>query len=174
MSDEIYEGLEDSNIVLPEEENPFRNELKTSPNIKIALTGVVTELKKNRAKTRLFTSDEMICDADGLVHSGFIISSANYAALAAINEPYAITINTRINLFGPAKLGDVIEFEASAHFDESRKREVRVVGRIKDIKIFEGTFSLVVLEEHIFLAQKKNIQKEGAIRRTKEKKEDNS
>lgn len=169
MSDEIYEGLDDNNIVLPEEENPLRNELKTSPNIKIALSGVVTELKKNKAKTRLFTSDEMVCDADGLIHSGFIISAANYAALAAINETYAITINSRINLFAPTKLGDVVEFEASAHFDESRKREVRVVGWIKDIKVFEGTFSLVVLEEHIFLAQKKNIQKEGAIRRAKER-----
>lgn len=168
MADDIYEGLEESNIVLPEEENPLRNELNTSPNIKITLSGVVTELKKNRAKTKLFTSDEMVCDNEGLVHSGFIISAANYAALAAINEIYAITINSRINLFGPAKIGDVVEFEASAHFDESRKREVRVIGRIKDIKVFEGTFSLVVLEEHIFLAQKKNIQKEGAIRRAKE------
>lgn len=169
MSDEIYEDLEDSSIVLPEEENPFRNELKTSPSIKIALSGVVSELKKSKAKTKLYTSDEMVCDNDGLIHSGFIISAANYAALAAINEPYAITINTRLNLFGPAKLGDTIEFEATAHFDESRKREVRVLGYIKDIKIFEGTFSLVVLDEHIFLAQKKNIQKEGVLRRAKER-----
>lgn len=170
MSDDIYQEEQDSEgIVLPEEENPLRNEIKTSPAIKIGLSGVVTELKKNHAKTRLYTSEDMVVDKEGLIHSGLIISAANYAALAAINEEFCITISTRISLFGPAKLGDVIEFEANAHFDESRKREARVTGYIKDIKVFEGTFGLVLLEEHIFYAQQKNIKKEGAIRRAKER-----
>lgn len=170
MSDSIYSQEEQSNtIILPEEENPFRNELNTSPNIKIALNGVVTQLRKNHAKTKLYTTDDMVTDLEGLIHSGFIISAANYAALAAINEQNCITINTRVSMYAPAKLGDIIEFEANAHFDESRKREVRVIGYIKDVKIFEGTFGLVILEEHIFQAQQKNIKKEGAIRRAKER-----
>ena len=70
----------------------------------------------------------------------------------------------------------VVEFDAQARFEESRKREVKVLGYVKDIKIFEGVFQLVTLEEHIFLAQQKNIQKEAAIRQKKEREEakDNS
>ncbi|KEA46627.1 PaaI family thioesterase [Campylobacter mucosalis] len=169
MSDNIYEESEDNHVILPEDENPFRNEIKTSPNLKLALSGVVTKLEKNHVKTRLFTTLEMVSDSEGLIHSGFIFSAANYAALTSINEVNCVTINARINFFGPVKLGDVVEFEANAFFDESRKRDVRVIGRIKDIKIFEGTFQLVVLEEHIFNAQQKNIQKEAALRRARER-----
>lgn len=169
MSDSIYEEQEGEQIILPEDENPFRNELVTSTNIKLALSGVVSALEKNHAKTRLFTTAEMVCDGDGLIHSGFVFSAANYAALASINVQNCVTINARINFFAPAKLGDVIEFEAQAYFDESRRRDVRVTGRIKEIKVFEGTFQLVTLDEHIFEAQQKNIQKEAALRRQRER-----
>ncbi|MBE2985390.1 PaaI family thioesterase [Campylobacter sp. RM9344] len=165
----IYEEVGDSQIVLPEDENPFRNEIKTSPNIKLSLTGVTTFLEKNHAKTKFFTTNEMVADGSDLIHSGFIFSAANYAALVAINEEFCVTINARINFYGPIKLGEIVEFDARAYFDESRKREVRVIGKLHDMKVFEGTFQLVALEEHIFLAQQKNIQREGAIRRAKER-----
>ncbi|MGH1601023.1 PaaI family thioesterase [Campylobacter majalis] len=168
MSDDIFEESTD-NIILPEDENPLRNEIKTSTAIKLNFSGVVTELKKSHAKTKLFTIEDMVCDDDGLIHSGFVFSAANYAALASINEQYCVTINARINFLGAIRLGDVVEFEAQAYFDDSRKRDARVIGKVRDIKVFEGTFSLVVLEEHIFLAQQKNIQKEAAIRRAKDK-----
>ncbi|AQW87627.1 acyl-CoA thioesterase [Campylobacter pinnipediorum subsp. caledonicus] len=172
MSDEnIFENNSDG-IILPEEENPFRNELKTSSAIKLNLSGVVTELKKSYAKTKLFTIEEMVSDNEGLIHSGFVFSAANYAALTSINEEYCVSISARINFFGPVRLGDIVEFEAQAYFDESRKRDVRVTGKVREIKVFEGTFQAVVLEEHVFLAQQKNIQKEGAIRRAKEKEQE--
>lgn len=166
---DIYKEMSDSQIILPEDENPFRNDLKTSTSIKLNLSGVVTALEKNRAKTRLFTTTDMVCDNDGLIHSGFIFSAANYAALASINLENCITINARINFFAPAKLGDTIDFDATAYFDESRKRDVRVFGYIKDMKVFEGTFQLVTLDEHIFVSQQKNIQKEATLRRMREK-----
>lgn len=169
-NENIYDdGVDDSQIILPEDENPFRNELKTSNAIKLNLNGTTTFLEKNHAKTRFYTNADMVADDDGLIHTGFIFSAANYAALVAINEEFCVTIGARIHFYGAIKLGDVVEFEAKAHFDESRKREVRVMGKTKDIKIFEGTFQLVTLEEHIFEAQQKNIQKEAAIRRAKDK-----
>ncbi|CAD7286687.1 PaaI family thioesterase [Campylobacter suis] len=167
--DNIYEEANDSQIILPEDENPFRNDIKTSTEIKLSLSGVVTELEKNHSKTRLFTTAEMVCDTEGLIHSGFIFSAANYAALTSINLQNCVTINARINFFAPAKLGDVIDFEATAYFDESRKRDVRVIGRIREMKVFEGTFQLVTLDEHIFTAQQKNIKKEAALRRARDK-----
>ncbi|MCD8212734.1 MAG: PaaI family thioesterase [Campylobacter sp.] len=169
MADNIYEESQESQIVLPEDENPFRNEIKTSTSIKLNLSGTTTFLEKNRAKTKFYTNEDMIADSEGLIHSGFIFSAANYAALMAINEEFCVTIGARINFFGPLKLGDIVDFEAKAHFDDSKKRYVRVTGHTKGIKIFEGTYQLVMLEEHIFKAQQKNIQKEAAVRRAKEK-----
>ena len=67
----------------------------------------------------------MVSDAEGLIHSGFVFMGANYAALLAINEEFCVSIGARINFFGPLKLGDVVEFDAQARFEESRKREVK-------------------------------------------------
>ncbi|MBR8462038.1 PaaI family thioesterase [Campylobacter sp. faydin G-140] len=174
MADEnIYEDNEDSNVILPEDENPLRNEIKTSTTIKINLSGTATLLELNHAKTRFYTIADMVSDSEGLVHSGFVYSAANYAALLAINEEFCVTISSRINFFAPVKLGDIVDFDATARFEESRKREVRVVGKCKDIKIFEGIFQLVVLDEHIFFAQQKNIQREATIRRAKESEKQN-
>ena len=46
-----------------------------------------------------------------------------------------------------------------------------MIGYVKEIKIFEGVFQLVTLEEHISVTQQKNIQKEAAIRQKKEREE---
>ena len=172
MADEnIFEAKDESQIILPEDENPLRNEIKTAPLTKLNFSGTAFLLDKNHAKTRFFTTADMVSDAEGLIHSGFVFMGANYAALLAINEEFCVSIGARINFFGPLKLGDVVEFDAQARFEESRKREVKVIGYVKEIKIFEGIFQLVTLEEHIFVTQQKNIQKEAAIRQKREREE---
>ena len=45
-----------------------------------------------------------------------------------------------------------------------------MVGKTKDIKVFEGTFQVVVLDEHIFKVYKTSIQKQAAARRAEEAK----
>ena len=55
------------------------------------------------------------------------------------------------------KVGDMVEFEAHAYYEESKKREVKVIGTVKEIKIFEGTYQIVVLEEHIFRLQQRKM-----------------
>ena len=165
MADEnIFEAKDESQIILPEDENPLRNEIKTAPLTKLNFSGTAFLLEKNHAKTRFFTTADMVSDAEGLIHSGFVF-------MGAINEEFCVSIGARIKFFGPLKLGDVVEFDAQARFEESRKREVKVIGYVKEIKIFEGVFQLVTLEEHIFVAQQKNIQKEAAIRQKKEREE---
>ena len=172
MADEnIYESKDESQIILPEDENPLRNEIKTSLLTKLNFSGTAFLLEKNHAKTRFFTTADMVSDAEGLIHSGFVFMGANYAALLAVNEEFSVSIGARINFYGPLKLGDIVEFDARARFEESRKKEVKVVGHVKEVKIFEGTFQLVTLEEHIFVTQQKNIQKEAAIRQKRERDE---
>lgn len=158
MADIYNDTLQESEN-LSVEENPFRSAIRTSPDININLCGVVQELKESYSKTALHTTLDMRTDSDGLVHNGFIYGAADYAALAAVNQPFSVSIGSRIAFFAPVKVGEVVEFEAHSHFDESRKKEVRVTGKVKDIKIFEGTFQIVVLEDHIFKVQSKQKNK---------------
>lgn len=173
MSDNIFDDDAQESVILPEDENPFRNELKTSPNIKLNLSGTVVALEPNHAKTNFFATSEMTTDNEGLVHSGFVFSAASYAALASINETHSIMIGAKIHFYAPTKVGEMVEFDARAHFGESKKREVRVIGKTKDIKVFEGTFQVVVLEDHIFKIYKDNIQKQAAVRRAEERAKEN-
>ena len=172
MDENIYDDNSSDGVVLPEDENPFRNELKTSPNIKIGLSGAVTQLEPNRAKTRFLATSDMVADSEGLIHSGFVFSAASYAAMAAVNETFSVVIGAKIHFFAPTKLNEAIEFDARSHFNESKKREVRVTGTTNDIKVFEGTFQVVILEDHIFKIYKTSLQKQAAQRRNEEKRKE--
>ena len=131
MDENIYDDNSSDGVVLPEDENPFRNELKTSPNIKISLSG--------------------------------------YAAMVAVNETFSVVIGAKIHFFAPTRVNEAIEFDARSHFNESKKREVRVIGKTSDIKVFEGTFQVVILDDHIFKIYKTSLQRQAAQRKNEEK-----
>lgn len=142
-------------------QNQIQDSLNTSNVINNNLCGIISELKKNYSKIILKTTNEMGYDEEGLVHSGFIFNSANYAANVAVNKTFIVTVGAKISFLAPTKIGDIIKFEAQAFFEESRKREVKVIGEMNEIKIFEGSFQIIILEEHIFKLQKKNEKKDS-------------
>lgn len=139
----------------------FENQIKIRNEIKPVYTGYVYDMKENFAKTRFSTTKEMAYDEDGLVFNSFLHTAANYAAQVAINSEFLITIASRVNFLAPAKVGDIISFEAKAFFNESKKREVKVKGFINDIRVIEGSFSIIILDEHIFKIQKKQLEKQA-------------
>jgi len=110
----------------------------------------------------------MTVDELGLIHNGFIFGAAEYAAVCAINEENVVIIGCRSKFFAPARLGDIITFEAKGKFEEARKREIKVIGIINSIKIFEGTFQAVLLEHHILETKldelKANFETNNSIR----------
>ena len=129
----------------------IKTELMTCPEINNTLCGTICELSKNHAKSVFISSPEMVIDDQGLIFEGFVFAAANYVAQAAINKEYSIIISARSSFYAPLKLGDVLIFEAQALFDEtSKKREIRVVGHVKDIKVYEASMQAVVTEQHIF------------------------
>ncbi|NPA74028.1 MAG: PaaI family thioesterase [Epsilonproteobacteria bacterium] len=133
--------------------------LKTHAKIKKYLTGDIEILKENYAKVRLTCTNEMSVDEMGLVHGGFTFGAADFAAMAAVNEPYVVLIGSKSKFLAPVKVGDVVIFEAHARFEDARKREVDVVGVLNDIKVFEGTFTAVILEEHVLKLKLKRSKK---------------
>ncbi|ARQ97502.1 acyl-CoA thioesterase [Campylobacter lanienae NCTC 13004] len=156
---EYDESLQDVGLIDSSER--FQGILNIPISINSTLCGGIINMKPNYAKTALMTSNEMVFDDEKLIHGGFIFGAAEWAAHVAINTQYSVTISAKVNLYAPAKVGDLVEFEAHAYFEESKKREIKVIGTIKDIKVFEGTYQVVVLEEHIFkLQQKKKVNGE--------------
>lgn len=129
----------------------IKAELVTCPEINTSLFGTIIELSKNHAKSVLITGPEMVIDDMGLIHDSFVFNAASYVAQAAINKEFSVIISARNSFYAPLKLGDVLLLEAQALFDEtSKKREVRVAGHVKEIKVFEASMQIVVTEEHIF------------------------
>ncbi len=136
------------------------NALKTHKRVNSAFSGSIVALDENYAKLQLLTTNDMTTDDLGLVHSGFIFSAADYAAAVAINQENTVIIGSKVSFLAPSKVGDHVEFEAKVKFEDLRKREISVVGKINDIKIFQGTFYAIVLEKHIFKTKIKNVKRE--------------
>lgn len=154
----MAEEIEDGNFEDEEENDLLDNkseflELKTHDLLSQSLCGILEDLQDGYAKVKLVTTEEMIVDKKGLIHSGFIFSSANFAAVAAINKPNVVLAVSRCNFLSPLKVEDEVIFEATAIHNTTRKRDVKVVGTMNGIKVFEGEFSIVVLEKHVLSLQ---------------------
>ncbi len=98
---------------------------------------------------RLETTDEMVADAEGLIHGGFIFGAADYAAMVAVNDPNVVLAGAEVRFSAPVRIAREVDFEAKVVSVEGRKQKVEVVGRVEDLRVFEGTFSCVVLERHV-------------------------
>lgn len=144
-------------LIDPDEINRVKSEMVTCPDINNTFSGTIADLEMNYSKGILITTTEMIVDEMGLIHSGFIFSAASYVAQAAINNEYSVLIGSKSYFYAPLKLGDVLELEAKALFnDNSRKREIKVVGKVKEIKVFEASFQVITTDDHIFNLKRPN------------------
>jgi acyl-coenzyme A thioesterase PaaI-like protein len=155
--DNAFEEEEESNPL--DSINQPQENLHTHDKIRSNLCGTILKLEVGYSNTTLLTTKEMSVDDLGLIHSGFIFGAADYAAAVAVNEPNVVIIGSRSKFLAPAKVDDLIEFVAKAKFEDSRKREIKVTGHINDIKVYEGLFSAVVLEQHIFKTKIKNVRR---------------
>ena len=106
-------------------------------------------MKEDYAKVILETTEEMAVDEEGLVHGGFTFSAADFCAMATVNKPYVVLVRSQSEFMAPIKVGEIVEFESEVLMKEKRKVEVKVIGKLNDIKVFEGTFSCVILDKHV-------------------------
>jgi acyl-CoA thioesterase len=132
--------------------------LNTHERINTVYSGEIVKMEAGYAKVMLETSEVMRADEVGLVHGGFIFSAADFAAMAAVNEPNVVLASCNCLFLAPARVGDTVMFEATEHQKEGRKRNVTVRGFVHEIKVFEGEFKTVVTERHVLrLDLMKNI-----------------
>jgi acyl-coenzyme A thioesterase PaaI-like protein len=123
--------------------------LRTHELINRTYSGELVELKDGFAKVSLLTNEEMRVDSLGLVHGGFIFSAADFAAMAAVNDPNVVLSGATTSFLSPVRVDDEVIFTAKVRHKDGRKREVNVTGNVLDIKVFEATMKTVVLDKHV-------------------------
>jgi len=111
--------------------------------------GTPEELSEGSARVALDTIDSMVVDAQGLVHGGFVFGVADYAAMLAVNDPNVVLGAADIRFLKPVRRGDRLVASAQTVASQGRKQEVRVEATVNSDKVFEGTFTCVVLEQHV-------------------------
>ena len=123
--------------------------LKTHLKINKECSGEVIELCEDYAKVRLQTNEKMVADEYGLIHGGFTFSAADFAAMAAVNEPNVVLTASECRFLAPVQLGDEVIFEAKIIQKEMPKTRVEVVAYVQDKEVFKGEFKTYTLTEHI-------------------------
>jgi len=121
----------------------------THQRVNADYSGEIILLERGYVEIRLRTISEMIADDVGLIHSGFIFSAADYAAMLAVNEKNVVLVASDCQFLSPVKFHDEVNFVAKVRHKEGRKRNVHVEGFVLDIKVFEGEFKTVVTERHV-------------------------
>lgn len=132
--DDLTNNLDDKNI---------------AKEIDANLCGELLGFGHNKAKVRFVPNEKMKIDSR-LIHSGFIFSSASFAAMAALNKKNSLVIGADIKFLAPIEIGHEIIFKAIALQDDTKKCEVKVEGFLLDIKIFYGMFYIAVFDKKMF------------------------
>jgi len=122
----------------------------THQNINIDLVGRVLESESDHfARVSLVTTQEMVTDEKGLVHGGFTFSLADYAAMAAVDDPNVVLSSAQVQFIRPVKVGDILLALARVEKKEDRKRLVAVDVRVADKTVFKGEFVCFITEKHV-------------------------
>jgi acyl-coenzyme A thioesterase PaaI-like protein len=124
-------------------------ELNTHLKLDNDINGKVVELKEKYSKVELSTKDFMSADSEGLVHGGFAFCAADFAAMAAVNNPYVVLAKSETKFLAPVKIGETMIFEANITAEDRNKSTVEVIGYVNNNEIFKGTFYTVTLNKHI-------------------------
>lgn len=124
-------------------------ELNTHLKLDKGLNGTVVELKNGYAKVQLDTKEQMAADEQGLVHGGFVFCAADYAAMAAVNDPYVVLAKSSVKFTAPVKVGEKVLLEAKITGKEGSKATVEVYGKVGQKDVFKGEFLTAVLKQHV-------------------------
>jgi acyl-coenzyme A thioesterase PaaI-like protein len=122
---------------------------ETQQKINGSISGIPIELRKNFAKLKLITTDEMVVDDTGLIHGGFIFSLADYCAMLTINHPNVVLGQAKVHFLKPVVLKDTLFANGTVISSKGNKNEVKVeIYRNEDL-VFTGIFTCFTPEVHI-------------------------
>lgn len=125
------------------------SEPNTHLGIDKALCGEPVELGEGSAVVSLTATSQMAADSHGLVHGGFVFGAADYAAMLAVNDPNVVLGSAETRFLAPVAVGEVVVATARVEAEKGKKRTVHVAAAVGETKVFEGTFTAFVLDEHV-------------------------
>ncbi|MDH5464410.1 MAG: hypothetical protein OEW60_02215 [Thiovulaceae bacterium] len=134
--------------ILKEVEAKEEMRLKTHELIDKAYVGNIETLSRGHCRVSLVTAEWMTVDSEHMVMSSFINMSAEFTALAAINEPNGMIMTVDAAYLAPIRMEEEIIFDATVRHTDGRKREVDVVGKFNDIKVYESRITITITEYH--------------------------
>jgi len=124
-------------------------EVSTHHGISKRLCGEAVEIEIGRAVVRLQTNGDMVADAQGLIHGGFIFGAADYAAMAAVNDPNVVLGSAEVQFVAPVRVQQTVDFEARVVTSEGKKHTVEVEGRVDLKTVFRGSFTCFVPDRYV-------------------------
>ena len=124
--------------------------LNTHLAINQSLCGQVLSIEEGIAIVKINTSAEMVVDDHKLVHGGFIFGAADFAAMAAVNDPNVVLGSAEVKFLKPSKSGDAVILKAKVTEVSGKRRRVEVEGVDEaGTTIFSGVFNCFVLAKHV-------------------------
>lgn len=108
------------------------------------LVGELQQLELGRfARSYLSTETSMGFTRNQIVRGHHIFAQANSLAVAVIDAESALTGGARIRYTRPVKVGEIITAEATVERQQGNKSFVRVVSRVHEEIVFQGTFTII-------------------------------
>ena len=125
-------------------------DLNTHLGINRSLCGEVLSVDDGAAVVKIVTTREMVADDHDLVHGGFIFGAADFAAMAAVNDPNVVLGSAEVKFLKPTRCGESVNLHAKIAETGGKRRRVDVEG-VDDggAKVFSGVFTCFVLERHV-------------------------
>ena len=124
-------------------------QVRTHLGIDAELCGSPVSLAPGRAVVELATTPAMGADAQGLVHGGFVLGAADYAAMLAINDPTVVLGAANLRFTAPVRVGDVVRATAVRTSHKGRKHTVEVEAMVGETAVLTGTLTTFVLDHHV-------------------------
>ena len=125
-------------------------DLKTHLGINRLLCGEVLSVEAGAAIVKIVTTPEMVADDHDLVHGGFLFGAADFAAMAAVNDPNVVLGAAEVKFVKPTRCGDSVTLHAKVSESSGKRRRVDVEGVDEGgTKVFAGIFTCFVLEKHV-------------------------
>ncbi len=125
-------------------------EIITHQAINKKLCGTPISLEKGSSRVEFIGTDDMVADASGLIHGGFIFGLADYAAMIAVNHPNVVLGAANIKFLKPVCLGETIIAEALVTKQADQKKQTVNVSIYRDQeKVFIGEFTCFILKKHV-------------------------
>jgi acyl-coenzyme A thioesterase PaaI-like protein len=78
-----------------------------------------------------------------------VFGAADFAAMAAVNDPHVVLGAADTRFLAPVKVGETVELVARRTEFKGRKHLVEVTGRVAGVEVFTGIFTTFVLDRHV-------------------------